>query len=51
MTTNEINQESIREKRWYTLLAAVLAAGGILMTIYSARIITGLIVRWSAYLY
>lgn len=48
MTTNTIDRQSARAARWNIFIAFVLAAAGFLMTIYSAAIITGLIVRWLA---
>lgn len=51
MTTNEINRESEREERWNIVMAVVLAAVGLLMMIYSAANITGLICSWLAHLY
>jgi hypothetical protein len=34
------------ETRWNLCFAVILAAAGFVMTIYSAAIITGLIVHW-----
>jgi hypothetical protein len=52
MTPNTIGERELaREERWNIFVAVVLTAAGLVMTIYSAAIITGLIVRWLARAY
>jgi hypothetical protein len=51
MTTHTVHHESAREKGWDICLALVLAIAGFFMTLYSAAIITGLIVGWLAHPY
>jgi hypothetical protein len=46
MNATTIHRESAQERRWNIFMAVALAAAGFFMTIYSAAIITGLIVRW-----
>lgn len=46
MTTDIIHGESAGQSRWNIFMAVVLAAAGLFTTIYSAAIITGLIVQW-----
>jgi hypothetical protein len=48
MTTHTGHRESARETRWNAVLIAVLAAAGLLTTIYGAATITRLIVGWLA---
>jgi hypothetical protein len=46
MTSNATDREDDQQKRWNIVVAVFLTVAGFSMTIYSAAIITGLIVQW-----